>query len=345
MDTRDATVGLSPPLHRVAILVFGALLACLVSRVARADDRRDSEALYQQAEKEDQALDFKNALAHYEASSQRLPSSRTTPRANRRAAELRTHSEGDFAPFVRLETVRRSPRLADDPVVIDALVKDAAGFPPGKVRVEARMLAAEAYAGRLGRKDDALPLLRLVMLDPNAEVLTAREAATELVAAYVARNDFASALDIADAHGNLLQPTAARDIRRLMRRGPLRVLAGADLAALLVLALIALAGNHRRLALRAAGGVTPMAILFAATATLVGGFLASRYEQASPYPFTKMLAWMVGVIVVARIGSGGGSPKLPARVFRAVLAFAGVFAAAFLLLDKMDPVYLAGFGL
>jgi hypothetical protein len=309
------------------------------------DDKSAAEALYFLGELDYAALDFKSALAHYAASAARLPSSRYTPRANSLMSELRSHSEGDFAPLVRLETVRRSPALANDGATIDALVHDAATFPPGKVRVEARMLAAEAYQGRLGRKDDALPLLRLVAEDPKAEVLAAREAASELVASYIAKKDFSSALEVAEKYPKLLEPNTQRTIARLARRRPLRMLAAFNLFVLLAAALAVIARSDRRKAFAPVRRLAPMALVFAAVATGVGGLLASRYEQTNPYPFTTLLPQIFGIIIVARIWSAGGSPRPGARAFRAVVAFAGVFAAAFIALDRMDPIYLQGFGL
>ena len=310
-----------------------------------ADDRSAAEALYFLAELDDTELHFASALAHYEASATRLPSSRYTPRANSRAHEIRSHAEGGFDPLVRLETVRRSPALANDPNAIDGLVRDAGTFPPGKVRVEARMLSAEAYLGRLHRRDDGLPLLRLIVEDPNADVLTARAAASELVHAYVAGQDLPSALEIAQRYPKLLEPKAELTIVRLMRRRPLRYAAEADLALLALFALLALAKPGRAEVIRAVRRIAPMALVFAAVACFCAGYLASRYEQTSPYPFTAMFPVMLAVALLSRAWSAGGSPALPARAVRAVASFAGVFAAAFLMLDRMDAIYLQGFGL
>jgi hypothetical protein len=310
-----------------------------------ADDRTAAEALFFLAELDEGDLHFKSALEHYEASAARLPSSRYTPRANSRARELRTHSEGDFAPLVQLETVRRSPALSGDPSAIEALVRSAASFPPGKVQVEARMLVAEAYLGRLARPADALPLLQLVVDDPNAEVLTAREAASELVQTYVARHDLDDALRITQRYPKLLGPTADRAILRLKRRRPLRLVAIGDLALLAGFALLGVARPGRARVVAAVRRVAPLAIVFSAFACGVGGFLASRYEQTSPYPFAAMFPAMFAVAISSRAWSASGSPVMSARVVRAVLAFAGVFAAAFLMLDRMDPIYLQGFGL
>ena len=309
------------------------------------DDRTAADALYQLGQMDDLALDFPGAVTHYDASAKRLPSGRYAPRAIRRASELRGHAEGGFAPLVELERVRRSATLSSDAVAIDSLVKDAASFPPGKVRVDARILAAEAYAGRLGRKDEALPLLQLVAADPMAETLTARAAAAELLQAYIAKKDFAHALAVTDAYPRLLEPTARRDLVRVIRRRPLRIAAWVDLGVLFAFALFSFARPGRARVLHATFELAPMALLFALLASGVGGLLASRYEQTSPYPFTAMLPAMFVISLLARAWSAAGSPRREARALRAVVSFVGVLAAAFLLLDRMDPAYLAGFGL
>jgi tetratricopeptide (TPR) repeat protein len=322
---------------------LAARRAQLEAVASGGDDRAAAEALFRLGEMDDVSLDFPRALSHYEAVGARLPSSPYTPRANRRALDLKTHQEGAFAPLVRLETVRRSPTLADDPAAIDALVRDAAAFPPGKVRVDARMLAAEAYAGRLHRKDDALPLLRLVAEDRDADVLTARAAATELLAAYTDARDYRRALGVIDDFPKLLPARSRQTIERLARRGPIRVVAWSDLAILATFALLS-AIRHRRV-LTAVRRLAPMAVAFAVVATGVSGFLASQYEQSNPYPFAALAPAMFVVFLLSRAWSAGGSSSRLARALRASVSFAGVFGAAFLLLDRMDPTYLSGFGL
>jgi hypothetical protein len=349
---------------RVALLVFAALVACLVPRAAHAgadgaatdrakleelargpDDRAAADALYFLGLQDDEALHFDDALAHYQASAARLASGRYTPRANTRVTDLRQHAEGGFAPLVRLETVRRSPALSNDPAQIDALVRDALAFPPGKSRVEARMLASEAYLGRLHRQEDALPLLRLVLDDPKADALTMREAASELFTSYLGAKRFDDALTLAHAYPKLLETNAERKVLRLRRRTPIRLAAIAVLALLVLFAMAAFARPSRELALGAVRRLAPMALVFAALASGVGGVLASRYEQTSPYPFTAMGPAIFAIALLARAWSASGSERREARVLRAVVSFAGVFAAAFLMLDRMDPIYLQGFGL
>jgi phosphoglycerol transferase MdoB-like AlkP superfamily enzyme len=104
-------------------------------------------------------------------------------------------------------------------------------------------------------------------------------------------------------------------------------------------------GEGRGRAWAALRRLFPTALLFSAFATLAAGFLASSYERSSPYPFTAMLPATLGVILLARASSASRTVAAPWRALRGLAAFAAVFAVAFLMLDRMDPTYLAGFGL
>jgi hypothetical protein len=302
--------------------------AAFESAAASTDDRSAAEALFLLGELDEAALQFASAMTHYDASVARLPSNRYAPRAITRAADLRNHAEGGFAPLARLETVRRSADLANSAAGIDALAHDAEGFPPGRVRVEARMLAAEAYIGRLHRPD----------------VLTARQAVSDLVTALVGRDDLDTALEVTHRYKRLAEPSAERNIQRRLRRRPMRLVAMANLVLVVGAGAVGLVRMRRPVA-SAIARLAPMALAFAAFATLVGGFLASTYESSSPLPFAALLAPMFGVFLSARAWSASGSARLPARVLRGAACFTSIFAVAFLALDRMDPMYLQGFGL
>jgi len=318
--------------------------AAFESAAASTDDRSAAEALFLLGELDEAALQFASAMTHYDASVARLPSNRYAPRAITRAADLRNHAEGGFAPLARLETVRRSADLANSAAGIDALAHDAEGFPPGRVRVEARMLAAEAYIGRLHRPDEGMRLLDLVAGDPKADVLTARQAVSDLVTALVGRDDLDTALEVTHRYKRLAEPSAERNIQRRLRRRPMRLVAMANLVLVVGAGAVGLVRMRRPVA-SAIARLAPMALAFAAFATLVGGFLASTYESSSPLPFAALLAPMFGVFLSARAWSASGSARLPARVLRGAACFTSIFAVAFLALDRMDPMYLQGFGL
>ena len=318
---------------------------------AAAGSERDAqaEALFRLAELDDKDGRYKAALEKYEASVARSPSSRYVPRASARATVLRTHAEGDFAPFARLEAVRINPKRADDPAEIDALARDAEGFPEGLVRVEARMVVAEAYLGRLGRPDDGIAMLRKVAADPNADPLTGRHAARALVEALVSKNDLPGAVQVTHDLGPALDPLLAKRVATLVRRTAVHRGALAVLGLRALFAGSALLGAARKKELvkvaRAAGRTLPLVFLFAAYTGLAGGALASAYESGNSAPFLALGAVLMPLVLVARAWGAAGSTHPALRAARAVLCASTVLAAAFLVLESVDTSYLAGFGL
>jgi hypothetical protein len=321
----------------------------VVANAASADPNVAADALYAMGADQDANLDFKAALASYEACAARSPSNRWTPRAIVRASSLRGHAEGEFAPLVTLERVRRDPQRANDPAAIAALARDAEGFPPGLVRVEAEMLVAEAYLGRMNRPAEGLLELRQVVADPKADVLTSRQAARELVDTMASLGDLDGAARTATELGSKLDPKVVATIsRRLHRRVAHRVALG-DLAAFAVLALGSLALGWRRGALatvgRAMRRAAPFALAFAAYAGLVGGGLASSYETGNASPFLGIGVATLVIVLMARAWGAAGSQAMAARAARAVLSASSVLAAGFLILEQIDATYLEGFGL
>jgi hypothetical protein len=296
-------------------------------------------------EMDEQVMRFADAAASYDASLARLPSSRYALRAASRSSAIKSHSEGDYAPLARLETVRRDPVLANDPAAIDALVKDAESFPPGSVRVEARLLAAEAYRGRLARPRDQMALLWLVVRDPRADVIASREAAVEIVQAEILLGDVDAAARAAAELGPKLDAHHKDIVKRLLRRRVAHTAAMGELALFSVLLAVAVARGGAGTAARAAGRVLPTAALFCAFATAAGGLLASSYESGSATPFLMVAPAMLATILLSRAWSAVGSRALAARTLRATLCASSLFAATLLLLERVTPEYLEGFGL
>ncbi len=361
------------PPRVLVIVAFGLALAILVSARAawaRAADPSDASAasnpsdasaaasnaieeanaLYVAAEKDDAELRFAQAADHYEASIVKAPSHRHAPRARARAEVLRRHAEGDFVPYTKLERIRRDPNLSNDPTTLDALALEARTFPPGLVRVEARMLVAEAYLGRLERPADALPLLREVVADPAADALSARQARRALVDALERRGDLQGAARAANADG--ADPQLARNVALQARRKYVHIASVTALGLFLAAAVIGIALRLRRSiaevkqALRSFATVT---IAFALWSGLLGGLLASTYETGNAKPFLLFAAGLIPLLLLARAwgavaGSGDGQGHWP-RVGRAGLSAVSVIAAGFLVLESVDVTYLEGFGL
>jgi hypothetical protein len=315
-------------------------------RAATSDDPETAASgLYFLGEMDEDAMRFVDAVAHYDASITRLPSSRYAQRAATRSSTLKAHSEGGFAPLVRLETVRRDPAKSSDANELELLALDAAHFPPGPVRVEARLLVAEAYRGKLHRPDEQIALLWLVVRDPRADVISSREAAVELVDAEIARGDIEAAKRAQLELGTKLDPSNTAKVTRLLRRSKADLLAKGVLLAALGLFGVAVGRGGVRPAALGALSVLPLALAFTIFAGAVGGYLASSYETGNALPFYLIVPLMLVSILVARAWSAVGSRRAPARVVRAALCSSSVFALALLVLERWTPQYLEGFGL
>jgi tetratricopeptide (TPR) repeat protein len=314
--------------------------------VASAPRTRAADA-FARAERADESFAFAEALAGYEEALRLDPTMPAALRAEARARMLRERSEGGFTPLVALERVRRDPRLASDPAAIDALVKAADGFPPGVVRVEAWALAAEAYAHRLGRPDDAASLWRRVATDPAADPVLTRAALRSLATFYIERRDWAGAEAV------MALPTMdaklASEVRRAIFRHHVRLASVTTLCSVFVLATIALAGAARRRTLgevvRRIRATSALIVGYAVYVAVVGALLASGYEQGAGLPFVLFGVALVPLLLIARAWGAAGSQSRSARALRAVLCAASVLGAAFLVLERVGRGYLEGVGL
>jgi hypothetical protein len=317
--------------------------------LAVPDDTGEAERLYELGRADEDAGAFAQALTHDRASLAAAPGSVWAQRAGARIAWLDAHSEGGFVPLARLEQVRKNPSLASDPGAVDALARDAESFPPGQVRVEARMFVAEAWLGRLRRPADALPLLRAVSDDPRADPPSSRLAEREIVDTLVAEGRLDEATAEATSHASQLDPRFVKQTRALVRRRAVRDAAIAELGGFATLAAIALIRAFRRGALgeaRAAiRSLAPVAAAFAVYLAGAGGLLASQYESGRAAPFVHLALAVLPLLLTARAWGSVGSTRWAARAGRAALCAVSVFAAAFVLLDAVNPTYLEGFGL
>jgi tetratricopeptide (TPR) repeat protein len=338
---------------RSAVLAWvAAILVALCARAAWAaddDPTASAEAHFHAGEANEEHGAYPEALTEYRAAQQAAPATRWAVRAGDRIEWLRNRSEGDFAPLRRLEQVRRDPDVASDPAAIDALARDAEGFPPGMVRVEARMLVAEAWLGRMRRPADAIHELTLVRDDRKTDPLTSRLAERELVDAYVGEGRVDDAVAEVKKFPARLDPRFARQVKRLVVRRTVNRFAVVVLAAFGLLSLVGLvrAGLRRTLgqAWAALRDLAPPAIGFVAFVAIAGGVLASQYESGNATPFLLLGAAVLPLVLLARAWGAVGSQTRAARLGRALLCAATVVAAAFVLLEKVYPDYLVGFGL
>ncbi len=323
----------------------------MIEREASNATDRDAgaEALCRLGEMDEEDGAFERAIEHDLACAAAAPDTPWAVRAGERIDWLRARSEGGFVPLAHLERVRRDPALADDPTALDELARDTETFPPGTVRIEARMLLAEAWLGRMGRARDGIAELRLVANDPRADPLTADLAEREIVGALATTGALSEAAAEARAHAIVLGPRVVRDITRLQRRRWVRRAAVVVLLVFVGSAAAALDRARRRktlgdamLALRA---LTPVAVSLAAFVSLAGGLLASKYESGNAGPFLRLGAAVLPLVLAARAWSAVGSNRRPARVGRALLCGATILATAFVVMDVASPDYLEGFGL
>ena len=342
----------------LAIVAFSAISARaaedpvrraqLEAEAASGDSKKAALALYQLGTMDDDAFRFASALARFDASLVRDPSHRYALRARNRGDTLRAHSEGDFEPYAELERIRRDHVAARDPAALDKLVADANGFPPGLVRVEARMLAGDAFLAQRNYAK-ALPLLELVITDPKVDPISFHQASHELVDAYLANEDPDSAARIAAIPRE--DPGLAKKVKIWRRRKSGRGIANDVLATFAIACFVAVARAIRRGELdvvkRTLRKFTPLAILFAIWIGAFGGILASSYESGNEAPFVVLAIIALPIFLLARAwGASSPNASLPFRLGRAALTAAAMLAAAFVVLSSMkDGMYLGGFGL
>jgi hypothetical protein len=343
LQDANAALDASPPNREAAV-------ASLTAAISAGDDPESvSQAHLLRGGIEEDGGAYEAAMADDQAAIEAAPNTRWALRASDRIDWLRARSEGGFEPLRRLEHIRRDPARSNDAAAIEALARDAESFPPGMVRVESRMLVAEAYLGRLHRTDEAIAELRKVVDDPKSEPLTGRLAEGELVDALAEEGRFDEAAAEAHAHAARLDPAFATRIARLARRRTVRWVAYGVLAAFALMAGMALARAWARGALgdawRATRRLAPVSAAFVVFVGLAGGALASNYERGNAAPFLLLALALLPLLLLSRAWSAVGSRAMGALVLRVALSGASVVAVAFALVDGMTPAYLDGFGL
>jgi hypothetical protein len=133
-------------------------------------------------------------------------------------------------------------------------------------------------------------------------------------------------------------------VRRRLRVHGLAVWALAVTLGVAALSIVA-AGHLAVGALTAVRRLAPSVAAFLSYAGLTGGYLASTYENGTPFPFLWFAAFMLPLALIFRGWSAVGSPDLASRAGRAVLAVAATMALGFLVVESIDTTFLAGFGL
>jgi hypothetical protein len=208
-------------------------------------------------------------------------------------------------------------------------------------RVHAQAPPPSFFAGRSNDE------LRALARDPQNDVLLRRTAATRLVMTLADDGDFDAADAAAREFANNIDPGAKKHARAVRRRGQVHVAALGALGVVLGMAGLSLVAARPSLAgaLRAVRRIARPVTFFLVYAGLAGGYLASSYENSSSLPFVLFAAFMLPLVVMFRVWSAVGSPRLAARGARGAAAVAATLALGFLVVEKINPIYLEGFGL
>jgi hypothetical protein len=217
-----------------------------LQRATVADDDRVAvgEAYFRLGVLEEEDGAFDRALAAQLACMTKVPTTSFARSARNRVIWIKARSEGDFLPLARLQRVRRNPAVSSDPAEIEALARDADGFPPGRVRAEARMFVAETWLKQTDKRDDAIAELRKVVEDPSSDAMDASFARQHLIEELLAAGRIDDAASEVRAHH--FEPKVEEEVHRLVRHRTLRRAAIAELLVGVGFALLATMLRARR---------------------------------------------------------------------------------------------------
>ncbi len=302
-----------------------------------------ARAAFDEAERASRELRLADALRRYREALELAPGAPFAGAARTRAAFLAARAEGDFVPLARLEALRRDPARLRDRGAADAFAREVDAFPPGRVRVEARALLAEAWK-RLGDPDRAEAALAEVLDDPAADPGARRLALGQIVTLRRGRGDLAGARAAVDRWPDAA-PALRLDVLRACRRVTLRWIAVTALS-LLGAAAAASAALARRRGADLGRIVRPFAVAFALYLGGGAAVLARLHGDSDPRPFLWLGLGVLAVDAAAR-ALRLAAPDLgrAARAAWALCCVAGVLAAAFLALERTNAAYLENIGL
>jgi tetratricopeptide (TPR) repeat protein len=332
----------------VAAALAAVCSAAPVGARAEGDARTAAQASCARAEKAAEELRFADALAAYRLAVSTDPSAPCAGMANARAEDLAAHAEGDFAPLVTLERVRRDPAKSADRVAIDALASAAARFPPGRVHVEAELTIANAYQTKLGDPERAIAAYTEAVRDHAGDRLTRATALAELWTLRRERGELREALAEIEREPGLSTAVAGA-VHRAIVREKIRHVSFAILGALGLALAAAVARLARRTRdVRELPGllVRPFAVAFTLYLGGVSSLLVRIHGEGDTRPFLTLGLGVLAIGVAARAVSM--SALVRSRAARGAWAFAcvvGVLALAFVAIERADSSFLGELGL
>lgn len=307
--------------------------------------REAATAVYYLAVMADEEMNFAAAVAGYRDFLARDPGSRFAARAQARVDDLMAHSEGGFAPLVTLERVRRDEQAASSLAGLRALDRAIAGFPPGNVRAEARLLVGEGYLSRVQRPADAARVLHDLAGDPSGSQELRALAAERLVEARAQLGqEVAAAQEVTALRAD---PEVQHDAAVLARRAVLRR-ASWTLLALTLLAgvtAVARAALAKRMGDVLRAWRRPLPLVQLGFLTLGGGTLAKLYDEHEMSPFLVLGGGALAVYLSASAWNVTGHDHPAARAWRGLVCLLAVLAVSFLAMDTLDPMMLEGISL
>jgi|GEM_PF-2071839 len=251
------------------------------------------------------------------------PGTRMAARAHRRVSWLEERSEGGFAPLNALLAFRASD--APDLETFSARVET---MPAGRVRVESRLLLAQAW-GRAGDTDRAAAMYRAVVGEPEVHDDESRLARDELAGVLAASGDLGGALHELESAG---MTDSARHgvLLRAARRTVLEPVAWAVIALFVVLVL---AGIKRvRGVARAVAALGDPATLAAVGIVALGPYLIARATgDEATFAFLVLGgANALGLLLAFAARAAFPSAPSPARRALSVTAVLAALGAGYL---------------
>jgi hypothetical protein len=335
---------------RLGALLLGSVGWMVVISPAAADPapRELAEASCARAEQASRELRFADALGAYRAALAQDPSAPCATAARARAEDLEAHAEGDFAPLVIVEAVRRSPGKLQDRTALEALEGAVAAFPAGRVRGEGLLLAAHAWQHRQKDADRAIADYHAIMSDPSADRLTRAVALGELWSLRKQRGEIReAAADV--ARDPALSPAVTKAVRRALTRMRMRNAAAVALgvlAAVFVGSVAALVRKARDVRDVPGRLIRPFEVAFALYLGGASALLVRVHGDADARPFLIFGLCVLALAAGARAFTlASASRSKGVRATWALACAMGVVAAGFLALERTDPSYLEGLGL